>query len=257
MKYIILICTLFFALKQVNAQCGLDSPEDFSNLKTGGGGCLGDDEWLRVNSTQVSSASSGSCLAFSGTTCAIAIYSETYDLDCAFCISFSIDIRRSATSDGIAFSFVNYSHTGAGAGDVCRTSHGCDEGGNIGYNRLTPANNKSSVNIEFDIFDNSSDGDADEDSGGDYCEHVAVHHNGDNSDFIGSYGHDAFSCVPGLGNNGSNDVEICWDPLTEAMEVRIDGVTHIRLDDFDMADYVGGNEVNFTISSGFNDVFFG
>ena len=240
----ILIVSLSFSTSY--AQCPVTAPN--SDWTTADGGSLGCDDGSYKNEGGVST--SETCSSFTGTTCGLIWYGSSYSLTCGFCVSFTARMSTADVSDGLAFTMTSFST----AGFPCSTPIGCDEGGNIGYNRINSgnANIDGSLTVELDVFDNTADGDADADGMGTYCEHVAVVANGDNNTS------EAFACVADLGDNTDKNVEICWDPDTDVLTVSIDGTEYISLNSDIVADYFGGNtDVHFGFSSGYNSGFTG
>jgi len=230
------------------AQCTAEDLSPNSNFTTTDGGSPGCD----VGSYKVEGSVSrtATCANFSGASCGMVWYGDSYSLSCDFCVTFTIRMNSADVSDGLAFTFTNF---GGRAGFPCSTPIGCDEGGNIGYNRINSgnANIDGSLTIEFDLFDNSGDGDADLDGMGSFCPHVAVVANGNNNT------REAFACVPGLGDNTNKSVSICWSASNNQLTVSIDGTNYITLNSNIRTAYNLGNNVHFAFTSGYNSSFTG
>ncbi len=251
------ISILVLLAKLALSQCPVTSPNsNLSNLDAGSPAC----DAGGIYEYQGEVSNTASCFVFSGSSCGIAYYGDTYSLTCDFCVSFDFTLST-LTSDGIAFSIVDFSS--AYNDNPCQQVVGCGPGGNIGYNEL---NNDASnlgggaptdggaLTIEFDVFDNISFGDADEPStGAGFCPHIAIHEDGDNNSF------EAFACIPDLNDGNTHSANICWNPSTNTLTVEYDGSTVITLNSDIAADYFpsGNTDVHFAFSSGYNGSFIG
>ena len=236
------ITTLTLSLALLSfAQCPVSSPQnDTSDTDGGSPGC---DAGSYKYEGNVSSSSAGACMRFAGTTCGIAWYADSYSLDCPFCVSFTFNLST-FTSDGIALSFVDFSNNNF----PCSTPIGCDEGGNLGYNRINTgnANIDGSLTIEFDVFDNGADGDDDPS-----CDHISIVQNGNNNTS------EAQACSSmNMDDGNDHTANICWDPSTNELTVYVDGVAQVTLST-DIRNYFNNNDIHFGFSSGYNGSFLG
>lgn len=228
------------------SQCPTYSSFDnFDDTDGGSPGCTAT-SWKHEQSVSFSGSPSGDCLVLGGTTCDISWYSERYNLNCAFCVDFDFTLST-LTSDGIAFNMSDFSTRGGNF--PCSTPIGCGVGGNIGYNNLNNTNTGGSLTVEFDVFDNTADGDADLP-----CDHVAIVEDGNNNTFVQR------ACTTGINMDDGNPhaAQICWDPTTNQLTVKVDGTTFLTLNT-DIRSYFSASpaQINFGLSSGYNGSFLG
>ena len=254
MKYILILISLTIGLN-VFGQCPVTSPN--STLSATDAGSPPCDPNIYEYQGDVSN--SGSCFQFSGTSCGIAYYGNTYSLTCGFCVTFDMTLST-LTADGLAFTIADFS--AAYNDNPCEKFLGCNLGGNIGYNEFNNAadnlgggsGNGGALTVEFDVYDNIADGDADEPSlGAGYCPHVAVVEDGDNGSF------EDFSCVADLNDGSLKQIEICWDPTGPTFSVDIDGTNYINMSTDIVSSYFpsGNTDVHFAFTSGYNPSFLG
>ncbi|MFP5470583.1 MAG: hypothetical protein ACLGGV_03230 [Bacteroidia bacterium] len=223
------------------SQCPTTSPSDFNVTDGGSIGCTSD-TWKHEQG--VTYGESGNCLILAGTTCDLSWHTVRYDLNCSFCAEFTFTLST-LTSDGIAFSMVD--NTNKGSAFPCSTPYGCAEGGNLGYNNLTNTNtsNGGALTVEIDVFNNSTDGDADPS-----CDHVSIVEDGNNNTFVQQ------ACLPNMDDGNPHTFRMCWNASTNQLTITIDGTTYITLNQ-DIRNYFDDDSVNFAFSSGYNGSFAG
>lgn len=239
MKYLFILSFMLLSIVGFS-QCPVTSPTaDFGVDDGGSPGCT-----AGTYKDETGANISATCLLQSGDPCELIWYGDEYSTACGWCTTANFTL---GTTDGWAISMVGFSN----ADFPCSTPIGCDEGGNIGYNRLNSAGNSNitgSVNVEVDVFDNATAGDADDDP---TCNHVSIIEDGDNDASL------AQGCEPGgvtWDDGASHSLSICWDPAVSPsgeLTVSVDG-TQITSYSGDISTLIGSSTFNFALSSGSN-----